>query len=88
MKEIEKLEEGKTTLNNLFKSQNGKQNRITELNTFVNRSQDIETTYKNVIDNLVVFMAMKEIPQFKIWKQSMYYKCLTTYCSEVSYLMF
>ena len=72
-------------MNTLFKSQNSIQNKVTELHTFVNRSRVIEETYKNTIHALVIFMAMKEIPQFRIWKQSMYYKALTTYCSEVSY---
>lgn len=82
--EIEKLQNGKTTFNNLLKTQNGKQNRISDLHTFVNRSHEIQNTYKNVINGLIIFMAMKEIPQFRIWKQSLYYKCITTYCTEVS----
>lgn len=72
------------TIKTIFKSQTGKQTKLTDLHTFVARSEVIVETYKSVIDCLVVFMAMKEIPQFKIWKISQYYKALTTFCTEVS----
>ena len=73
-KEMQSLEVGKTTLKNLFKSQSGKQNRRTELHTFIVRSEAIVETYDRVIDLLIVYMAMKEISQFKLWKASNYYK--------------
>lgn len=82
--EIQKLSEGRTTLKNIFKSQTAKQNRISELHTFVSRSEVIVETYKNVIESLIIYLAMKEIPQFKLWKTSNYYKGLTTFCTEVS----
>jgi hypothetical protein len=77
--EIQKLNEGKKTLKTLFKSQSGKQTKLTELHTFVTRGEVIVETYKNVIDCLTIYMAMKEIPNFKIWKISNYYKCLNTF---------
>ena len=73
-KEREKLEVGKTTFKNLFKSQAGKQNRITEIHTFISRSQVIIETYLKVIDLLIVHMAMTEMSQFNMWKTSNYYK--------------
>ena len=45
-KEIQKINDGKTTINNIFKTQLGKQNRISELHTFVARSKIIVQTYK------------------------------------------
>lgn len=45
-KEIQKLTDGKTTINNIFKTQLGKQNKISELHTFVARSKIIVQTYK------------------------------------------
>jgi len=82
-KEMAKLEEGKKTFKNMFQSQAGRQNRITELHIFISRSDVIVETYNKVIDLLVIYMVMKEMSQFKLWKASNYYKCLTTFCSDV-----
>jgi predicted RNase H-like nuclease (RuvC/YqgF family) len=82
--EIQDLSDGRTTIKTLFKSQSAKQNKLTDLHTFVTRNQVIISTYKNVIDSLTIFMAMKEIPIFKIWKTSNYYRCLTTFCTQVN----
>mmetsp|Transcript_10981 Transcript_10981/g.10887 ORF Transcript_10981/g.10887 Transcript_10981/m.10887 type:complete len:170 (-) Transcript_10981:422-931(-) len=73
-KEMQSLEEGKKTLKSLFQSQTGRHNRITELNTYISRSEVIVETYTKVINLLIVYMWMKEISQFKLWKASNYYK--------------
>lgn len=50
-----------------------------ELKTAVERNRMIVQTYRDVINYLVVFLVMKEIPNFKTWKTSQYYKTLTTF---------
>lgn len=73
-KEMQKLEDGKKSLKHIFKSQTGRHNKISELNTFISRSEVIVETYNKVIDLLTIYMALKEISQFKLWKASNYYK--------------
>jgi len=73
-KEMQNLEEGKKSFKTLFQSQTGRHNKISELNTYISRSEVIVETYDKVLNLLTVYMWMKEISQFKLWKASNYYK--------------
>ena len=77
--EIQSLSEGRATLKSMFKSRQGRNDLISNLKTTVNRNRVIMETYRNVINGLIIFMEMKEIPNFKIMKTSQYYKSLTTF---------
>ena len=83
--EIQNLTEGKTTFKTLFKSRQARLDLANNLKTTVARNRVIVETYRIVINGLTVFMDMKEIPSFKIWKTSQYYKSLTTFWVEVTY---
>jgi len=67
----------------MFKSRQGRNDLASNLKTAVNRNRVIMETYRNVINGLIIFMEMKEIPNFKLMKTSHYYKTLTNFCLDV-----
>lgn len=83
--ELNKLNAGKKTLKTLFKSQSGKQTKITLLSSSITQTEkDIEETEK-IVKMIEVHLGESVLPAFKVSQTKAYYSiCQHFACNEIN----
>lgn len=83
--ELEKLNQGKTSIKNIFKSKSGKLSEITKLETEIELATKDIADYKKLINFLTIYHGEKAIQEFKRQKQRQYLRALNGVCvKEIS----
>jgi hypothetical protein len=84
-KELDKMQQKKTTLKSVFKSSNQKQSTMLNLQAGIEIADQEIADFKKLITFLTIYHGQIAIPKFKIAKSKMYVKAVNNFCvKEIS----